>query len=335
MKDYYQILEIDKKATVDEIKKAYRKLAKKYHPDVNKEESASEKFKELTEAYEVLSNNSKRRNYDLGSNSFGSNSFGSSSFYNPFGGDLFGFRPTREPQGRKQSHTRVTLVISLKEAKEGCEKEVEFKDEEICKDCNGEGASEYEKCSYCNGVGYVQSQSKLNKNSDIWIVRQSCSICNQTGRVPKESCKTCSGSGTINNGMKKTEVEIPPGISDGSQLRVRGQGPANSDLFVRVVVKEDEGVVRKGNHLFSSLDVDYPTLILGGEEEFELFGEKLSVKIKPKTEVGSTLRLQGQGMPIAQIPDTNGDLYLSINLKMPQKITQEYKKLLEKIRKLH
>jgi molecular chaperone DnaJ len=349
MRDYYEILGVSRNASPEEIKQAYRNLARQYHPDVaeNKEE-AERRFKEINEAFSVLSNPEKRAQYDR----FGHAAFSGTSFGQDFGfdfsvgfdvfDDLIGafFGETRRNARRESrgSDVRVDVEITLEEAYTGVSRQVEVQIPKTCEDCGGRGASAsgVEVCFACRGRGQIK---EVHQSFFGRVVRTStCRHCHGTGQVLKEPCKTCKGSGRVST-TRKLSVEIPAGIEDGSRIRLRGEGEAGlrgapaGDLYVFVHVKPHPYFKREGEHIYYTLPITFPEAVLGNEVEVPTLDGKEKLQIPPGTSQGEVLRLKGKGMP-ALNGVRRGDQYVIIELQIPKKVDEKQKQLLLELAKL-
>lgn len=329
MKNPYQILGVEKEASQSEITKAYRSLASKYHPDKNldNKEEATKKFKEISEAFETIGDEKKRREFDsFGSFPFSSFNFRSRNSVDDVFSNLFSnFFDGKNSYGG----SKVRLKISFEESYFGCVKKANSEKHKICETCKGTGSSSWESCSSCRGQGFVFF------NNGPMKIRSSCSVCSGKGSLSKERCLTCEGKSYLVDFVKEVEVKIPPGIEDGTQIRIAGAAADGGDFFVIINVEKDSRFTRNGNLLFGNLDVPYSTLILGGKVEYDFLSSKISIDIFPKTKPGSKFRLKNKGVPMINNPDLKGDLIVQVNLKMPEvEINSEYKKLLNKISKL-
>jgi len=320
--DCYKILGVNRNATKEEIDKAYRGLALKYHPDRNSDEGAVAKFKEVTQAYETLNDSDKKSMYDR----FGSG--GPKPKAHGYGDgidDIFShiFRQRSNVTG-----TRVRVKITLDQATEGCVKDVKVNHSKTCTDCSGTGCTKWTTCPNCKGAGQVVMQDRPFK------LMTTCQRCIGKGRMPKEKCKTCNTSGTLHDKSEVISVDIPAGIEDQTQVRIAGKGDLGGDLYVVVTVKPDKRFKRQGTNLYCTTKATYTQLCLGASIKIDGLKGELSVKVKPGTQSGSTLRLRGQGMPTVRSPKMRGDLYVTVNLVTPKAITPEYKKALEELAKL-
>ena len=352
-KDYYQILGVERNATKDDIKRAYRKLAKKYHPDLNPEnkEEAEEKFKEISEAYEVLVDDKKREIYDkygeeglkgrvFGDEGFTWNDFSHfSDIGDIFGGfgsffrDFFGFSSRQQNRGRDVV-TRVT--IDLKSAITGTEKEVKVRIYGTCPVCNGTGAapgSEVKVCPACGGTG----QKKVVKQNGFFqfVSVTTCDVCHGTGKVIEKKCPNCGGTGRVMQD-KTLIVKIPPGINDGDALRIRGKGETPEggglpgDLYVYVNINMPFGVVRNGRNLKRVIKIPYPVAVLGGEIDVETADGIEKLKISPGTESGTELVIRGRGVPPFG-GGRRGDFIVHIEIDVPKKLSKRAKGLIKEL----
>ncbi len=353
-RDYYEVLGVQKSASQDEIKRAYRKLAKQYHPDMNPgDKTAEQKFKEVNEAYDVLSDDDKRSKYDqYGHAAFDPSMGGGSGFggFGGFGGGDFDFgdifssffgggggsssRNRNAPVRGEDVATRVT--ISFDEAVFGCKKEISFARVEACPECGATGAAKgttADTCQTCRGTGTVtvQQQTMLG----YMQTQRACQACRGTGKIIKTPCKNCNGKGFIKIN-KKLEVTIPAGIDSMQRIILRGQGSAGrnggsaGDLIIEVRVKEHKIFTRSGNNIYCEIPISFSEAALGAEIDIPTLGEKTEkYEIPEGTQTGTTFTLKGKG-----IPDVNtkrkGDLIITVTVETPRNLTSEQKKLLEK-----
>ena len=355
-RDYYEVLGIIKSASVDEIKKTYRKLALKYHPDRNKGDKAAEaKFKEASEAYHVLSDKGRRTNYDQfghaafegasGRGGFANFDF-SNIFSDIFGSDPFddffeGFSGTRGRRQRRYSDfrgedLRYDLSISLEEAYHGKKQEINFSSSERCERCDGYGAEPGSKpvsCSMCGGQGRIRS------NQGFFTIQQTCSGCNGSGEQISSPCKTCRGMGKKQT-RKKISTNIPKGVDDGTRIRLSGKGEAgikgggNGDLYIFVSIEPHNIFKRSEENLFFEFPISLADAALGTTVDVPTIdGGKAKVKIPAGTQNGRQFRLRGKGMPIIRNKDC-GDLYIRAVTEVPISLTKEQKNLLEQFKKL-
>ncbi|MBP3344932.1 MAG: molecular chaperone DnaJ [Clostridia bacterium] len=348
-KDYYQTLGVDKNASEDEIKSAYRRLAKKYHPDLNKTEEAANKFKEINEAYEVLGDSKKRANYDqFGSaegNPFGGQGgAGFGDFFSGGGGGGFGdffseIFSAFGGRGGAQTQTKgedinLSIILDFEEACFGCEKSITINRTEKCSSCKGTGAKngkEYSTCSECNGMGRVRFQQ--NTVFGTTIREGACPKCNGTGKMIKEKCPDCNGRGD-QKVQKTIKVKFPAGIDNGQTLRMRGDGNAprgngvNGDINIKVSVKPHKILVRKGNDLYMDLYIPFTTTLLGGKVDVPTLNGNYSLNIPERTSSGTIMRIKNRGVK-ALNQDFHGDLLVTVKAEMPKNLSKDEKKLLE------
>ncbi|MGE6751997.1 MULTISPECIES: molecular chaperone DnaJ [Rossellomorea] len=343
-RDYYEVLGVGKDASKDEMKKAYRKLSKKYHPDINKEADADEKFKEISEAYEVLSDDQKRAQYDRfghtdpnqgfgGGADFGGGGFGGfEDIFNTFFGGGGGRR--RDPNAPRQgADLQYTMSLTFEEAVFGKDTEIEIPREEECDTCHGSGAKPGTKvntCSHCNGSG----QLNVEQNTPFGRIvnRRVCHYCNGTGKQIKEKCSTCGGAGKVQK-RRKISVKIPAGIDDGQQLRVTGQGepginggPAG-DLYVVFHVRSHDFFERNGDDIYCEMPVTFAQAALGDEIEVPTLHGKVKLKVPAGTQTSTRFRLKGKGVPNVRGYGT-GDQHVQVKVVTPSKLTDKQKQLL-------
>ena len=323
-RDYYEVLGVSKTATDDEIKKAFRKTAKKYHPDMHPDDKeCEEKFKECQEAYAVLSDPEKRRQYDqFGHAAFdggaggGGFDFSGMDFSDIFGdifGDFFGgSRGSYNNGPAKGANIRLSVRISFEEAVFGCSKEIEFNYKETCSDCNGSGAkagTSKETCTKCGGKGKVvySQQSLFGMVQNV----QTCPECQGTGQVIKEKCPTCRGTGYNAKKIKKT-VDIPAGIDNGQCIRVRDYGEPGrnggprGDLLVEVIVSSNPNFERRDMHIFSNASISFGIAALGGDIRIKTVDGEIIYTVAPGTQTGTRIRLKGKGVPSTRNKDVRG-----------------------------
>jgi molecular chaperone DnaJ len=366
-RDYYDVLGVGKSASKDEIKKAYRRLAKKYHPDTfdGDRKEAETKFMEVSEAYEILIDEEKKGLYDQYghagvSNSFspggfkwsdfthsadvsdifreffgggGGGGFGGSIFDSLFGGGMGGGGRSRPSRGRDM---RYDLGISFVEAYDGVTKKIEVPRKTMCKKCKGSGAepgSNVTSCRTCGGNGQVK---RVQQSAFGQMVRiMPCSSCRGEGKVIEKPCTQCNGSGLVRE-TKKLEVKIPAGMDTGSQLRMTGEGEGgprgapSGDLYVVVHVKPDKRFERMGNQVVQGLSITYPQAVLGAEVEIPTVKGKVMLNVPAGTEAGNILRMRGEGFPDPRT-GRKGDMHVKIDIHVSKKVSAEERELLEKL----
>ena len=355
-RDYYEVLGVDKNADEAALKKAYRVLAKKYHPDMNPNNpEAEKKFKEASEAYAVLSDPEKRRQYDQfghaafengGAGGFGGFDFNSMDFGDIFGdifGDLFGGGRSRRSNYNgpmKGANVRTSARISFKEAVFGCEKELDLNLKETCRTCNGSGArpgTTPETCTKCGGKGQVvmTQQSLFGMIQNV----QPCPDCHGTGKIVKDKCPDCHGNGYITE-RKKIQVSIPAGIDNGQSVRIREKGEPGvnggprGDLLVEVVVQRHEIFQRQDMNIFSTAPISYAQAALGGEVLIDTIDGKVAYEVKPGTQTDTRVRLKGKGVPSLRNKQVRGDQYVTLVVQVPTKLNGEAKELLKRFDEL-
>lgn len=353
-RDYYEVLGIGRDADDAAIKKAYRALAKKYHPDMNPGDvEAEKKFKEASEAYAVLSDPEKRRQYDQfghsafeggagGAGGFGGFDFNSADFSDIFGdifGDLFGNggrRGGRSNGPMKGANIRKSIRISFEEAVFGCDKELEVVLKDPCKTCNGTGAkpgTSPETCPKCGGKGQVvyTSQSFFGTVQNV----QTCPNCGGSGQVIKEKCNSCAGTGYTSS-KKKIQVSIPAGIDNGQSVRIREKGEPGvnggprGDLLVEVNVSRHPIFQRQDVHIFSTVPISFAQAALGADIRVATVDGDVIYTVKPGTKTDTKVRLKGKGVPSLRNPQVRGDHYVTLVIQTPEKLSAEAKEALRK-----
>lgn len=355
--DYYDVLEIHKGASDAEIKKSYRKMAMKYHPDRNPgDKSAEDKFKSVQHAYEVLSDPQKRQVYDTyghagvdassgygGAQNHANYGHGGANFEDVFGsifGDIFGDRNSggfaraganTQSQSRKGADLRYIADLSLEDAVRGTNLTVKLNVPTICKSCNGSGAKDGVKpvsCNTCHGQGQVRIQQ------GFFSIQQTCPACNGTGAVITDYCKKCRGNGRIEE-SKTLSVKVPSGVDNGDKIRLSGEGEAgfrggkSGDLYVQIRVKEHPIFKRENSDLHCKVPISFVVAALGGEIEVPTFTGSVKLKIPGETQTGKIFRLRGKGVNTVR-KDGVGDLFCEVMVETPVNLTKEQKDLLEK-----
>lgn len=352
-KDYYEVLGVEKTATDAEIKSAFRKLAKKYHPDVSKEENAAEKFKEAQEAYAVLSDPEKRKQYDQfghaafangGSGAGGFSSYGGAGF--DFGDmsdifdDLFGgmgFSSSR----RKGSANRATrgndvlykMTISFEEAAFGCKKDIDIDVVSTCSNCHGEGGFEKKTCSECRGSGTITKEQHTILGS--FLSKTTCPYCNGTGSTFEQKCSTCRGTGKVKEN-KTITVTVPAGIDTENRLRLSGKGGEgsnggpNGDLYIEFTVRDHDYYKRVDDDIYLDVPLTITEAVLGCKKEIPTLYGNVFLTIPEGIQGGEKLRLKGKGISNVNTKK-KGDMYVVIKVIIPEKITKEQRKLFESL----
>ena len=339
-RDYYEILGINRTATEAEIKRAYRTLAVKHHPDKNPGDAhAEEKFKECAEAYAVLSDPQKRAQYDR----FGHSGMGGGGFdpgfsniediFDLFGfGDMFGSRGRTRSTVQRGSDLRYDLEITLEEAASGKEEKLRIPRLEKCDECDGRGAEKGtspETCVSCGGAGQTRYQQ------GFFSVMRTCPNCQGKGQIIRNPCKKCQGAGRVEK-EKSLEIKIPAGVETGSRLRVTGEGEAGvnggpaGDLFVVIHVKEHDVFERQGANLYSAVPVSFAQAALGAQVKVKTLDGEEDLKVPAGTQTGTVFRLKSQGMPVLG-GRGRGDLFVAVTLITPKTLTKEQRKLLEQL----
>lgn len=342
-KDYYSILGVDKNASQEDIKKAYKTLAKKFHPDINKDASASDKFKEINEAAAVLGDPEKRKQYDqFGSAGPGQN-FSGFDFRDFAGADVnfedifdslfsgFGFGGK---QGRRRAQGRdlaAEIEVSLEEVAKGAERELHLQRQTSCEKCDGKGGFDFVTCETCKGQGSVRHARRTPFG--VFATTAQCGKCHGTGETPEKVCSECEGEGRIVT-RKPITVKVPPGIEDGMRLHFQGEGESAGrngeagDLYVIVHVAEDGRFVREGSDLRVVLLVSFVTACIGGEVEVETIDGKTKLEIPQGTQPGEEIRLEGEGLP--QLRSRHkGDLIVQVQVEIPSKVSKHQVELLK------
>jgi len=357
-RDYYEVLGVDKNASEDDIKKAYRRIAIKYHPDRNPgDKEAEEKFKEAAEAYDVLHDPQKRQQYDQ----FGFNGPGGMGGFGGFGGgfsmdDIFsmfgdvfggrggfggfgGFGGGHQAPQHRGSDLRLKVRMSLQEVATGVTKKFKVRKDITCNHCHGTGSEDgqTDSCPTCHGSGVVtrttQSLFGMMQTQSV------CPTCQGEGRIIKNKCHECGGSGVV-KGEEVVEIKIPAGVADGMVVNVPGKGNAavhngvNGNIQVFIEEEPNDTFIRDGNNVLYNLLLDFPTAALGGDVEIPTIeGKKVKIGIEPGTQPGKTLRLRGKGLPSVQgYGNTTGDLVVNVSVYVPKTLTHEERKVMEQLR---
>ena len=354
-RDYYEVLGVSKDAGADEIKKAYRKMAMKYHPDRNPgDKEAEEKFKEVGEAYEVLSDADKKARYDqygfagvdpnfgAGAGGYGGAGFGGFDGFSDLGdifGDFFGGGRSRGAQQnapRRGENVMSRLELTFEEAAFGCEKEVATPRIENCPNCNGTGSADgvIETCSQCRGTGQVRTVQNF-----MGMQMQStatCPSCNGRGKIIKTPCNTCKGKGKVRR-TNRVKVKIPAGVDAGQSVRVRGEGGVgsnggpNGDLLVKIQIRPHKEFQRQDYDVYSRVPISFAQAALGAEIEVPTLDGKVSYTIPEGTQTGREFVLRGKGIPLVNNPKTRGDHRFQVVVETPTRLTAEQKELLRQL----
>ncbi|KRN95193.1 DnaJ-like molecular chaperone [Pediococcus stilesii] len=351
-KDLYGILGVSKDASDDEIKKAYRKLSKKYHPDLNKAPDAEQKFKDVTEAYETLSDPQKRAQYDqFGSTDpnagFGGGGFGGGQGGFDFGGggfeDIFssmfgGGQRQAASQPRQGEDLQYQMSLKFEEAIFGKKSTIKYSREALCKTCGGSGAKPGTSpvtCHKCHGTGSIQ----VTQNTPLgrMVRQQICDVCNGTGKEIKEKCETCGGSGHTTQ-EHEVKVSVPAGVEDGQQMRLQGQGEAGfnggpyGDLYIIFQVQPSDIYEREGSEIYYNQPISFVQAALGDEIEVPTVHGNVKLKVPAGTQTGTNFRLKGKGAPRLR-GNGNGDEHVNVKVAVPKKLNGEQKEALKKFAK--
>lgn len=358
-RDYYDVLGVDKSASEAEIKSAFRKLAKKYHPDINKEADAADKFKEVQEAYDVLGDESKRKTYDqFGHAAFDggaaggnpSGNYGGFSGFDTSGfgfddidlGDIlnaafgggFGGRRKQSSKPQKGEDVLYRMKISFKDAVFGSKKEITLDLTDECETCNGKGGFNEKTCSKCHGSGKItREQSSLFGS---FMTQTTCDECFGRGKTFERKCTDCKGTGYVTS-RKTITVTIPKGVDTGTQIRIKGKGEAginggpNGDIFVEFIVEKDALFEREGYDIYLTLPINIADAVLGSEKDVPILDGTIKLTIPAGSQNGDKLRVKGKGVPYLNSTKV-GDLYIILNVVIPTKIDKKQKKLFEELR---
>lgn len=348
-RDYYEVLGVSKSASQDEIKSAFRKLAKKYHPDVSKEADAEAKFKEVQEAYAVLSDEEKRRQYDqFGHAAFqggagGASGFGGFDFSGFDYGDIFdnifsgfggGFSSSRgNSRARRGSDSLMRMKLTFEEAVFGCKKDIELDLVEECSECNGKGGFGEETCDKCHGSGTITTEQHTILGS--FLSKTTCNKCGGVGKTYSKTCNHCHGNGRVKVN-KELEIKIPAGVDNGSRLKLSGKGNSgtnggsNGDLYIEFSVGEHDFYVRDENDIYIEAPITVTEAILGCKKEIPTLCGNVTLTIPAGSESGEKHRIKGKGIN-NEATRKKGDMYIVLKIVTPKKLTKEQKRLLEEL----
>lgn len=364
--DFYGVLGVSRSADAKEIKSAYRKLAKQYHPDANPGTDTTEKFQEINRAYEVLTDPNLKQKYDMfGEQGIGTSAASDQQAGSPFGGggfgqevdlgDIFdsffggggggmgggrGGRGTRTRGPVVGDDLRFDLEIDFKTAVFGGEEKVRIRHLETCGTCDGSGVkpgSKVSTCSMCNGSGVTVQVTRTPLGN--FQTQQTCPNCRGTGQKIEEYCGTCGGQG-LNQKSKQIKVTIPPGVENGNKLRVRGEGDAgpsggpSGDLYIYLKVKEDDIFRRDGPEIYSDENISFVDAILGASVKTPVVDGEVTIKVPPGTQPGQVMRLKGNGAPRLGNADSRGDHYVTMNVEIPKDLTKEEEELMKKLKEI-
>jgi len=355
--DYYSILGLKKGATLEEIKKAYKELAKKYHPDVSKEDGAEKKFKEINEAYSVLSDPEKKQNYDnygesyknfsgYNQQGFGQGTdfdfedlFNNFSGFSGFGfediGDLFGSRRGGKRESKDMgSNIKISINLKFDEAAFGATKEIKYDRFVKCEKCGGSGAEgELKTCSVCNGRGVEIKQQRTPFG--IFQMQSTCHKCKGKGKIPEKECPSCNGVG-IKEQLEKLNVKIPAGINTGNHLRLQGKGNqgkhGSGDLFLVILVEKHDLFKRDEEDIYTEIPISFSESALGATVEVPTLKGKADLKIPAGTQTGTIFKMKGKGIKKLD-SDSLGDEYVKVIIETPKKLSKKQKELLELLQK--
>ena len=349
-KDYYEVLGVSKNASQDEIKSAFRKLAKKYHPDVSKEPDAEAKFKEVQEAYAILSDEGKRKQYDQfghaafqgaqggpGAGGFGGFDYSDFSFDPDDIFEMFGLggRGRKSNRSQRGSESLVGMTLTFEEAVFGCKKDIKVEVVDECKTCNGKGGFGETTCSECHGSGTVTSEQHTIFGS--FLSKTTCKKCGGTGKIFERTCTDCHGNGRVKT-TKNLEIKIPRGVDTGTRLKLSGKGSAgvnggpNGDLYIEFKVRDHEFFVRDEDDIYIEAPITITEAVLGCKKEIPTLYGNVTLSIPAGSESGDKHRIKGKGIDNESLRH-KGDMYIVLKVVTPKKLSKDQKKLLEELSK--
>ena len=348
-RDYYEVLGVSKTASEDEIKSAFRRLAKQYHPDVSKEANAAEKFKEAQEAYAVLSDPNKRRQYDqMGHQAFSNTSGGSGGFdfsgfdFGDIFGDIFGSSFGFDFGGRNNQNRRkkgrdisVSMKLSFEEAVFGCEKDISIDTNETCDECHGDGGFGKKTCSHCHGSGTITSEQRTILGA--FMTRTTCPYCNGKGEMVEKTCTKCNGKGVVRK-KKTIKVNIPAGVDNGNQLRVPGKGESvgsngiNGDVYIEFTIDTHPIFERDEDDIYLELPITITDAINGVKKEIPTLYGDVIISIPAGSQYGDKLRIKGKGIENVS-SKRKGDMYVVLKIIIPSKLDRKQKDLIDQLSK--
>ena len=346
-RDYYEVLGVDKNASQDEIKSAFRKLAKKYHPDVSKEPDAEEKFKEAQEAYAVLSDENNRRQYDqFGHAAFDSNGGAGASGFGGFSGfdfsdfdysdifdNLFGGRGRSSNRARRGNDSLLSMTLTFDEAVFGCKKDIKVDVVEECSECKGKGGFGESTCDKCHGSGTITSEQ--HSIFGTFLTKTTCNKCGGAGHTYDKTCTKCRGEGRVRV-SKELEIKVPAGVDTGTRLKVSGKGSAginggpNGDLYIEFSVKEHDYFIRDEDDIYVQVPITITDAVLGCKKEVPTLYGNVTLTIPAGSESGDKHRIKGKGIDNETL-HRKGDMYIILKIVTPKKLSKEQKRLLEEL----
>ncbi|XZR53257.1 MAG: molecular chaperone DnaJ [Enterobacteriaceae bacterium] len=336
-KDYYDLLGLSKTSNYTEIKRAYKRLAMKYHPDRNKEKNAEKRFKEIKEAYEILSDENKRKAYDqyghdAFNQSYDNNNFNTETSFSDIFGDVFGdiFGDNRSKNVNKGSDLKYNIELTLEELVKGINKEINIQTLIKCKSCNGIGSKKGSSpinCLTCHGNGQIQIKR------GFFTFQQTCPKCNGSGKIIKNLCHNCNGYGRIKK-FKNLSIKIPKNLNSGDTVRISGGGEAgkrggiSGDLYIQIKVKEHAIFKRENNNLYCEIPINFSKAILGGEIEVPTLDGRIKLRIPPETQTGKLFRIRGMGIKSSN-NKFKGDLLCKVIIETPINLNEKQKKFID------